>query len=149
MVRKFIVNLLVSLIALPLLNSHIYWKRIITHDYSILDAHYDSLSEFLSVIKHNMGVPYISIIYLILAMGPFQFIKDYYFYSRKKGLKFIFKALTLSLITTFLWFVGLARYVRTEEMTLDMFIFPVSVGIILSFLLHVFLDRYIEKETHV
>ena len=76
MVRKTIMNTLVSAIVFPLLVTVGYWKNIVNGNYQYYDAYFETLGEYLKVLLRSS--PYLVIFFLVFVQMPFQLIKDDY-----------------------------------------------------------------------
>ncbi|MFC3198148.1 hypothetical protein ACFOET_11050 [Parapedobacter deserti] len=147
MIRKVVVNLVVSLFVVPILALSRHWGSLIdgikNGIFRYEDAYYDTFWEYIKVLLRPMW--FVSLFFFVLILIPFQVIKGWRYTRRKNGFSLWVKCLVLTGIICF-WAVFLP-YVPSPDWqdNLNLLVRIVIISIPVSILLYFMVDRYSEK----
>jgi len=145
MFRKIIVNTLTAFILLPILSLQRYWGNILSGNYRIEDAYFETLFAYLRALFQGLWI--LSPLFLFFILLPFQLIKDF-FHRKNIGLSIPVKCLVFSLpfaICYFVSFRGYMGYIMRYDIAA--FLGPLIVcGILFPVVLYFLVDRYTEKK---
>lgn len=133
---KIIVNLFVAFFILPLI---LVTKELNT----VFSNDFNTNKEYIKLFLEDLGYPFISYLFLIIILFPFQLIKDWYYRNNKK-LVFIKKTGILLLLMINSFIIGHIFF----DFLISSFLIEIFVAIILSLvfttILYFLIDKYVE-----
>ncbi|WP_293944785.1 MULTISPECIES: hypothetical protein [unclassified Sphingobacterium] len=144
MIRKITANLIVAFVIIPFILTAGSWANIISGNYRIEDAYYNSLSEYIGVILHETAFPIFSILYLLLILLPYQLIKDRYYIKNGHGMSFWKKLLILTAMIALLWLL-IFQY-PISDWYIKFLSYVIGIAVSVSTILYFSVDCYSENK---
>lgn len=147
MLRKIIGNLFAAFVIYPVISMVRSWRDLTKGIYRIEDAYYNTFWDYLQVFLHEIGFPWLQILFLVIILWPFQYVKDR-FARKGKPLAFLVKCLVFMVIMM-IWLSVFIINVLSNPFPGEARIYFWIIfgsGIVFPFILYLLVDLYTEKQ---